>query len=114
MDNEFTNPLPIYNFPSAAPDYGQLQAPPLGLYDLESFDTNDIKDAGRHYRYGGQGIMDILTMGMEDTVTHHMASKLDMEGRMEVVMEDMAALSIVIQDMEVQVVMGTTDLVVID
>jgi len=51
-DNEFTNPLPIYNFPSAAPDYGQLQAPPLGLYDLESFDTNDIKDAGRHYRYG--------------------------------------------------------------
>merc|ERR1712055_746917 len=33
-----------------------------------------------------------LTTAMEDTVTHHMASKLDMEGRMEVVMEDMAAL----------------------
>merc|ERR1719334_915690 len=52
LENEFTNPLPIYNFPSATPDYGQLQAPPLGLYDLDSFDTNDIKDASRrHNRY---------------------------------------------------------------
>lgn len=49
LSNEFQNPAPIYNFPSAY-DYGKPQAPPLGLYDLDTFDHKDIKS-----HYGGYG-----------------------------------------------------------
>jgi hypothetical protein len=62
LSNEFKNPAPIYNFPSPY-DYGRPQAPPLGLYDLSTFDSKNHKahfggygspiNSGYHAGYGG-------------------------------------------------------------
>jgi len=52
LENEFKDPLPIYNFPSPH-DYGRPQAPPLGLYDLDSFDRQGVKEGGYYHGYGG-------------------------------------------------------------
>lgn len=52
LENEFRNPLPIYNFPSPH-DYSHLQEPPLGLYNLDSFDKQGVKDKGYFNAYRG-------------------------------------------------------------